>query len=330
VTGVEVFVPVAPPASACPPLEVVGMNLAWRRRGEEELAGPIAMAAGGGGFRAGIPDLEPGTAVEYRIEVVRADGGRELRPNNLADPLYQLYAGETEPIYCTGFRDPPSADGWVSGAYPPGSPSDWMWGQPWGGAGDPQDGFSGATVYGTDLGGIDGDGRYAPDLVTYTDMPELEVPPGAEQVRLQYRRWLAVEDGTFDVAAISVNGGLAWQNAPSSAGTIHHIDREWRFHDVDITDLVVDGRAAVRFEIASDQDIQLGGWTLDDVCLVTLRAPPLGGDDAGANGEPGLLGDDGGCGCRTGGGPAGAWLPLALILAGQLRRHRRRVPGQRP
>ena len=330
VTGLAVFVPVAPPATACPPLEVVGMTLAWRRRGEPELGEPIAMASAPGGFRADIPGVEPGTAVEYRIEVLRADGERELRPNNPADPLYQLYAGETEPIYCTAFRDPPSADGWASGAYPPGTPSDWMWGQPWGAAGDPSSGFSGATTWGTDLGGIDGDGRYAPDLITYTDMPELEVPPGAEQVRLQYRRWLAVEDGSYDVAAISVNGGLAWQNAPSSAGTIHHIDREWRFHDLEVTDLLVDGRAAVRFEIASDEDVQLGGWTLDDVCLVTFSAAPVGGADAGPDDEPDLLGDDGGCGCRAGGGPAGPWLPLALIFAGQLRRHRRRMSGQRP
>ena len=329
VTGLEVFVPVSPPVTACTPLEVAAVNLSWRRRGEAELGEPIAMTAATGGYRAAISGVEPGTAVEYRIEIVRATGERELRPNNPADPLYQLYAGETEPIYCTGFRDPPSADGWTAGTYPPGSPSDWMWGQPWGAAGDPTDGFSGATVYGTDLGGIDGDGRYAPELVTYTDMPALEVPPGVDQVRLQYRRWLAVEDATYDVAAISVNGGLAWQNAPSSAGTIHHIDREWRFHDIDVTDLVVDGGAAVRFEIASDQDVQLGGWTLDDVCLVTFTAAPAGDGDAGPGDQPSLIGDDGGCGCRAGGRPTAAWLPVALILAGQLRRRRRRVSGQR-
>ncbi|HEU5056018.1 MAG TPA: MYXO-CTERM sorting domain-containing protein, partial [Kofleriaceae bacterium] len=328
VSGLEVFVPVAPPATSCPPLEVAAMRLSWRRRGEEELGDPIGMTAAGGGFRAAIPGLVPGTAVDYRIEVVRASGDVELRPGNPADPLYQLYAGEVEVLYCTGFRDPPWAEGWTSGVYPPGGQSDWMWGQPWGGAGDPRDGFSGATVYGTDLGGIYGDGRYAPDQVTYADTPAIDVPPGAQQVRLQYRRWLAVEDASYDVAAISANGGLAWQNAPSSAGNVHHIDREWRFHDVDLTDLVVDGRVSVRFEIAADQDVQLGGWNLDDVCLVTFSAAPPGGGDAGPDVDPSALGDDGGCGCGAGGRPGGAaW--LALVLVGQLRRRRRRVSGQR-
>ncbi len=328
VSGLEVFLPVEPPATSCPALEVDAARLRWRLRGEAALGDPLDMAAEAGGFRATLPDLPPGSAVDYQIELVRANGTSELRPNNPADPTYQLFHGETEPLYCTGFRDPPSADGWVSGAYPPGGDGEWMWGQPWGAAGDPSRGFSGTTVYGTDLGGIDGDGRYPADQVSYTDMPEVEVPPGSGQLRLQYRRWLAVEDASFDVAAISANGGLAWQNAPSNAGTVHHVDREWRFHDVDLSDKVVDGRVVVRFEIAADPQIQLGGWNLDDLCLVTFTAPVAGGADAGPDADQPDLADDGGCGCRTG-GPRASWLAAALILAGQLRRRRRRVSRQR-
>ena len=328
VEGLEVFVPVEPPTSSCPALDVDGVRLAWRRRGEDALGDPIDMTAVAGGFRAALPELPPGTAVDYQIEVVRRSGEVERRPSNPADPTYQLFVGETEPVYCTGFRDPPAADGWTSGAYPADGEDDWMWGQPWGAAGDPVRGFSGTTVYGTDLGGIDGDGRYPPGQVTYADLPELAVPP-ADQVRLQYRRWLTVEDASFDVAAISVNGGLAWQNLISEDGDVHHLDREWRFHDLDISDKVVDGRVAVRFEIAADGDVQLGGWNLDDVCLVTFTAPAAGAPDAGPAGEPPLLDDDGGCGCGAA-GAGGAWLPAALILAGQLGRRRRRVAGHRP
>jgi MYXO-CTERM domain-containing protein len=329
VTGLEVFIPVTPPATACPSLEVAQVRLRWRRRGDTALGDPIDMAPTAGGFRAAIPDVPPGTALDYQIEVVRASGTSELRPNNPADPTYQLFHGETEPIYCTGFRDPPSADGWASGAHPSG-PDEWMWGQPWGaaGTGDPARGFSGTTVYGTDLGGIDGDGRYPPAQVSYTDMPEVAVPTGVDQVRLQYRRWLTVEDANFDVAAISVNGGLAWQNAASGGTSVHHIDREWRFHDVDISDKVVEGRVAVRFEIAADEELELGGWNLDDVCLVTFTAPEAGGADAGPD-ESALV-DDGGCGCRAAGATSPTpWLAAALVLAGQLRRRRRRVTRQR-
>lgn len=332
VDDLEVFVPALPPATDCPALAVSAMRLRWRVRGADALSDPIDMVDEPGGYRARIPDLAPGTAVDYQIEVVHQNGASELRPNNPADPAYQLFHGETDPIYCTTFHDPPSADGWVSGAYPPGADDDWMWGQPWGtpGSDDPASGFSDTTVYGTDLGGIDGDGFYPPGQVTYADMPDLAVPDDADQVRLQYRRWLAVEDATFDVAAISANGGLAWQNAASDAGTIPHIDREWRFHDVDLSDKLVDGRVQVRFEIAADADIELGGWNLDDVCLVSFRAPLATTPDAGPDQEePPALADDGGCACRATGGAG--WLPaLLLLLAGQLRRGRRHLTRHRP
>ena len=328
VDDLDVLVPFVPPEAACPALDVAAMRLRWRTGGAE-LSDPIEMTRDESGFRARIPDLAPGTAVDYQIEVLHPGGATELRPNNPADPLYQLFHGETEPLYCTNFHDPPATDGWASGGYPPGSEDDWMWGQPWGapGSGDPASGFTGTRVYGNDLGGIDGDGLYAPGQVTFTDMPEIAVPADAEQVRLQYRRWLNVEDGSFDVAAISGNGGLAWQNAASDAGTIDHADREWRFHDVDLTDKVVDGRITVRFEIAADADIQLGGWNLDDVCLVTFRAPVDAAPDAGPEDDPAAVADDGGCGCRAGGDTG--WLATLLVLAGQLRRRRRDVSRHR-
>ncbi|MBE7452886.1 MAG: DUF4215 domain-containing protein [Kofleriaceae bacterium] len=52
----------------------------------------------------------------------------------------------------------------------------------------------------------------------------------------------------------------------------HHKDREWRFHDVDLTAQAADGTVQVTFGLTSDQGLELGGWTLDDVCIVGWSA----------------------------------------------------------
>ena len=90
-------------------------------------------------------------------------------------------------------------------------------------------------------------------------------------VRLQYRRWLAVEDGYFDQAAISVNGTSVWTNFNSNQGTsstTDHIDKEWRFQDVQLAGYYFAHSVQIGWDLVSDGGLELGGWTLDDVCIV--------------------------------------------------------------
>src|SRR5262249_59497578 len=102
---------------------------------------------------------------------------------------------------------------------------------------------------------------------------------GYDHVRLQYWRWLNVEDGHFDHATITVDGQQRWANFDSNMGdssTTAHRDKEWRFQDVDLTTDAADHQVHVAFRLASDPGLAFGGWTLDDVCIVGY-AGALGG-----------------------------------------------------
>ena len=90
-------------------------------------------------------------------------------------------------------------------------------------------------------------------------------------MRLHYRRWLTVEDGHFDQAIVTANGKKAWNNYNSDQGdssAIHHVDREWRFHDVPLSGYFTGHSVQVGFDLTSDEGLELGGWQVDDVCIV--------------------------------------------------------------
>ncbi|MCA9687697.1 MAG: DUF4215 domain-containing protein, partial [Myxococcales bacterium] len=93
-----------------------------------------------------------------------------------------------------------------------------------------------------------------------------------ERVRLQYRRWLTIEDGFYDQATITANGQQAWANfaGPDDFdASNHHIDHEWRFHDVEVTPFVSPtGEVQLAYNHFSDGGLEFGGWTVDEVCLV--------------------------------------------------------------
>src|SRR5699024_1821823 len=82
---------------------------------------------------------------------------------------------------------------------------------------------------------------------------------------------LVVEDGVYDRATVWGNDQALWSNT-SDGGTLEHVDREWRFHDLELekpTPLFgMPVTMSVSWEIASDSSRELGGWNLDDVCLV--------------------------------------------------------------
>ena len=99
---------------------------------------------------------------------------------------------------------------------------------------------------------------------------------GFEVVRLQYWRWLGVEDGDFDNAVILANDEVVWRNfSTGNSGSTHHEDEEWRFHDVDLSDAVADAtELRLAFGIESDGGLEFGGWTIDDLCVVGLNPTP--------------------------------------------------------
>lgn len=214
-------------------------------------------------YYALIP-LPDNASVFYKARIIFEDASVLTLADNLADPYYQLYQGKTKALYCTTFEDgDPFAMGWTTGSTKEASP--WAWGEPMGGTTDPRVAFSGTHILAQELGG-----NYKGDRTTYVEMPTIDVGKWSD-VRLQYRRWLAVEDSHFDKARIKVNGKEVWINATQNIGdssSLAHLDREWRFQDVPLSGKVPGHELTVRWELTADTGLAYGGWQLDDVCIV--------------------------------------------------------------
>src|SRR6185503_15639368 len=128
-------------------------------------------------------------------------------------------------------------------------------------SGDPIAPHSGSDVLGTIVSGFL-QGYYSASSQTQIAMPAVHVSSYAV-VHLQYWRWLTVEDGAFDQAQILANGQSVWSNVATPSGVTDHIDREWRFQDLDVSQLVDNGSMQIAWSLTSDATTEFGGWKLD-------------------------------------------------------------------
>ena len=246
--------------------EVVGAHLDWvpPYSGVPNAGSVDATPAGGDTFFAQLP-LSPQDSVSYKARIDFADGSTLTLADNMADRYYQLYQGPTVNLYCTDFESTdPFSDGWTTGIDDLDT-TNWEWGVPTGGATDPHAAFSGTHILAQVL-----NGDYTPKQRSWVKMPPIDIGQYSD-VRLQYRRWLASEDSHFDQAKITANDKKAWINFTADMGdssSTHHVDKEWRFHDVPLSSHFTGHTVTVGFEITSDEGLELGGWQLDDVCIV--------------------------------------------------------------
>ena len=238
--------------AACVDIAPTGAEMRVRVEGQPEQIVPLSPSPTG--FAGLIPIQPDGTLVEYQINVHLSDGNQIDFPRNPGDPFYQLYIGPVTPLFCSGFENPPELEGWFANGF--------QFGPPQGLGGDPPAAFLGTGVAGVNLAGT-----YAPLSASTLEGPPVDTQ-GFPTVRLQYRRWLTVEDGFFDSATILASGTVAWQNLLTDLGTTHTRDEEWRFHDVDITDFVHNGTVDVGFTLSSDGGLEMGGWNIDQLCIV--------------------------------------------------------------
>ncbi|MCA9490075.1 MAG: hypothetical protein KC621_09130, partial [Myxococcales bacterium] len=207
-----------------------------------------------------VPGQVPGTFVEYWLEGIDEDGLPFTAP--LAGELapYTFYAGDALEVGCETFED--DNGGYTSKAIT--GTDEWKWSAPKGGVGKPSAAWTGKKVWSTDPGGDNSDGMYEPNGITRIRSAPLDTYHYTG-VFLQYQRWLQVEDGDFDIASVQANGKKVWTN--STAGD--HQDWGWVSHVVDL-----EGRADqsidfnLSFEIEADGGAELGGWSIDDVCLM--------------------------------------------------------------
>lgn len=265
----------------CPSDEMHTAEVEWQLRSDTTVGGTLPMSLGETGFEATIPTQPDGSVVQYRVRVSFDDGSEVVYPNNAADPFYELFVGHVVPLYCTDFETDPALDGWTHGltsGEPTEGADDWQWG-PVGSppdSGDPGRAYSGDNVFGNDLGGGNYNGLYQANKVNYAESPVIDTS-GYEIVRLQYRRWLTIEDRRFDQATIYADGESVWSNYEAIAAQVDHIDEEWRFSDVELSAQAADGSVQVRFELGSDAGGNLGGWNIDDFCVVGY-VPTVCGD----------------------------------------------------
>jgi len=324
VDGLTITVPVTiPTGSPCPPPQVTGMRITWRIG--EGAPATIELAPSGPAWTGSLPAMPDHSLVRYTVSATLDDDSSVTFPQNAADREYQLFTGAPAEIWCERFDADPA---WTAAG-----DDVWQWAAPGGfpASGDPLAPFTGTHVLGTDLVS---DGRYGNATTTSIESPEIDVS-SYDQVRLQYRRWLVVEDATYDRATIAINGATVWTNATATDGSLEHVDREWRFHDLDVTPQA-GGTIKVTWAITSDSSRELGGWTLDDVCLVGIGKHAKCGDgilDDGEACDDGNTADGDGCadvcereddtGCCAAGTDPAAPLLLGVIVVLLGRRRRR-------
>ena len=259
--GIPVTLAVAGKPKACVDLVPASAILRYRSFGSDEIVeAPMDLADQS--FTALLPITPADTVTEYQISATLSDATEVDFPINLADPWYQIYQGEVTELYCSGFEGAAAAEGWTTtGA--------WEQGAPMGQAGDPTAAYAGSEIFGINLAGT-----YKPKSSNLLTSPVIPIGD-FKKVRLQYRRWLGVEDAHFDQATIIVNGLNAWRNVDSKMGdnsNLQHRDLEWRFHDIDLTPGIMDGQIQVAYQLRSDQGLELGGWNIDDFCVVGVNA----------------------------------------------------------
>lgn len=307
--GFRVRAHIASAFPRCGATGVAGAVLQWRLAGESAWRSLEMGADLVPGWRvAVIPPQDPGAIVEYRMSAAGANGDPATAPARFFDEEpFRFRVGAEETV----FEDDFETDlGWthvllegndILGA------DDWQRGTPRGRAGDPHYAFSGSNVWGNDLGEDPFNGAYQPAIRNRLESPVIDCRE-CGGTRLQFRRWIGVEEAAYDTASVWVNGERVWVN--SDLGRTR--DREWRFEDVDIS-RVADGTTfRIRFELRSDVGLNLGGWNIDDVRVVRAGEFPGGGA----------------CACSFGNtrGPARGAVTMALLVLGGalLRRTARR------
>ena len=288
----------------------------------DDWSSEILDATSAGAFEGRLPGGAGGYALHYRAEAIDEAGDivAVLPVGSRTDPYFTTWVGPRDILWQSDFEtdDGGFTHALISGPDNEGA-DDWGWGAPGGRSGDPVVAASGDLIWGNDITPADNwNGAYQPGVHNVLRSGALETG-SAQDVHLQFRRWLGVEDGYFDKAWVTVNGTPIWSqysSANDDNANAHHEDFRWAFRSYDISDLIgEDGLVEIEWHLESDGGLELGGWNIDDVALITPGDPgeaPPGFDDD----DIGLSGSGQGCSCSAGAesGPRATGAVFLLLL----------------
>ncbi len=229
----------------------------------------------GANIEGQIPEVRPGDFIEYWIEVIDTNGSRYAEPTGGQIRPHTFYVGDVIEVTVEDFEDGEAGytHALMAGEESDGA-DDWQLGTPIGWGGDPMGCYSGDACWGNDLGGGNFNGEYQNEKENALVSAAYDTAH-YQGVFLSYRRWLTVEDGLFDTAAIFADDKQIWSNWASGRndGSAHHLDDAWALHVVDLEGLADDGEVTLEWRISSDQGLSFGGWNIDDVALLAPATP---------------------------------------------------------
>jgi hypothetical protein len=257
---------------------VTSAQVLWRVGTGAFSAAPMTKDAGNA-WHATIPGATSPADVSYYVSATNDLGLSATWPKAAPGELYAFFVGTKQVHYSESF-DGPGDNGWTHQQI--AVQDDWQHDAPTGKSGssfgigwsDPAAAYSGAKCWGNDLGLTIGslfyNGAYKPDVDNVLRSPNINCGSVSGGI-LSYRRWLTVEEGIYDQATIRVEGATVWSNPAIG----HVLDTSWTLHEIPVA-AQVDGNPAVQLEwtLASDGGLELGGWTIDDVQILSKVASP--------------------------------------------------------
>ncbi len=232
--------------------------------GQSWSTAPLTLASGTT-WSGEIPGQSSPETVRYYIEVLATDGATDRLPREAPEDFF-LYDVGVRTSHAFFDFEGVDDEGWTHVEV--ATQDDWQRGTPSGRSSDPAGAYSGDNAWANDLGNETYNGAYQPDVINALTSPAFDLS-GAANTRLRFRRWLSVEKGEFDSAEILVDGVQAWLNPFAN----DVMDRTWVPVDLDISALADgDSSVEVTFQLTTDAGLQVGGWTVDDLQVVSLAA----------------------------------------------------------
>lgn len=286
-----------------PALNIGASRVFYRVNAGSWLNLPVTAVAGvPNTYRAAIPVQAAGARIEYYFRFIDSANAIVTSPPGAPAAVHAFGNYRETPVFTTTFE---ANNGSFAHAMLAGQ-DDWQWGIQYGtSASDPPSAYSGTKCWGNDLGATGWNGNYASSVSNYLVSPSINAV-GLSNLRLRYRRWLTVEDATYDQAKILVGATPIWQN-PVGSGSTHFLDTAWTLHELTISPWADNTIFTVRFDLVSDAGLEFGGWNIDDLSVVTVATTPiLQGATTAAVGAPYTL---------TLNGPPGGGLLLLIDFA---------------